>query len=297
MSNSRNLKRALIGLTLVAAQVVALPMVGAQSPVHAAAGMNVVKSASPGTGSTVDVGDTITYTVTVANTGDEVLTGLTIDDVVPPGATYVPGSSLISGVSQYVQYRDEFTNQDELDSSNGATNWSSTPWVLGADTEIKDGVLTLKKADEQATRAAALVTCATGTSTVSFNYERTDDDIDAVFEMRSSPSATWVQQADLSGNEGSGTISQPIPAAFRVAGAQIQFRLLPTSEDKDLEIDNFQIEQTCTSATAVAAGTPPAFEPASRWVPVGRWADSGAHVRRRRRWHSDVAEQHGNGRQ
>ena len=150
MSNPRNLKRALIGLTLVAAQVVALPMVGAQSPVHAAAAMTVVKSADQPSGVPLDVGDTITYTVTVANAGDEVLTGLTIDDVVPPGATYVPGSSRISGVSRYLQYRDEFPTQDDLDNCDGETDWSATPWnLIGSNIEIKDGVLKLKTNSEQ----------------------------------------------------------------------------------------------------------------------------------------------------
>ena len=51
----------LIGLALVGAQVVALPLVSEHSPVQAAAGMTVVKSASPASGSTVRKGDVITY--------------------------------------------------------------------------------------------------------------------------------------------------------------------------------------------------------------------------------------------
>ncbi len=133
MSNPRNLKRALIGLTLVAAQVVALPMVGAQSPVHAAAAMTVVKSAVPAPGTTVKMGDTITYSVAVSNTSTagETLTGLTVNDLVPAGTTYVPNSATITGARTYFQYRDEF-NLEAYDNNNGTTNWTSN-WIETGD--------------------------------------------------------------------------------------------------------------------------------------------------------------------
>ena len=63
MNRRQTSTRALIGLALVGAQVLALPLVGEHSPVQAASAMTVVKSASPASGSTVRKGDTITYTM------------------------------------------------------------------------------------------------------------------------------------------------------------------------------------------------------------------------------------------
>ncbi len=75
---------------------------------HAVDVMTVTKSASPGDGSNVLQGETITYSVDVENIGGAPLTYLAVSDTLPSGVTYVGGSAAITGARQLVQYRDEF---------------------------------------------------------------------------------------------------------------------------------------------------------------------------------------------
>ena len=53
--------------------------------------LQIMKSSAPSV-SPVGSGDTITYTVQVANADDGVQTGIDVTDVLPAGTTYVPGS-------------------------------------------------------------------------------------------------------------------------------------------------------------------------------------------------------------
>ena len=281
MSHPRNLKRALIGLSLVAAQVVALPVASEyfSSPVQAAASMTVVKSASPASGSTVKMGDTITYTVAVTNTGTDPLTALQVADTLPAGVTYVPGSSKISGARTMVQYLDRFDNQ-LYNNTNGTTNWAATPWVetldggspTGGDIEIKNdndpnpervNVLYVKGKDGRSiSRPINLAGCATGTPTLSFEWRRKDDltgGKEVYLDLSSDGGANWAQQAVFSGTATAGysTYTQTIPAAFRVAGAQLRFRSSITN-DKLLYVDNVKVERLCDVITPLTnAGTPP----------------------------------------
>ncbi len=47
----------------------------------------------------VNVGDTVQYTVTLANPGNNPLTNVTVRDIVPPGLSFVPGSVSVNGQS------------------------------------------------------------------------------------------------------------------------------------------------------------------------------------------------------
>jgi uncharacterized repeat protein (TIGR01451 family) len=61
-----------------------------------------VKSASPASGSNVKAGDRITYTVRFTNTTQVTHTQVIIQDVIPDGTTYVPGSIFASpGITMY----------------------------------------------------------------------------------------------------------------------------------------------------------------------------------------------------
>ncbi len=134
MRRVRTSTRALIGLALVGAQLVALPLVSEHSPVHAAAGMTVVKSAIPGQRIDRPQGRRRSPTrgVTNTSTAGEVLTGLTVADLVPAGTTYVPNSATITGARTYFQYRDEFNAEQLYTNNNGTTNWTSN-WVETGD--------------------------------------------------------------------------------------------------------------------------------------------------------------------
>ena len=48
---------------------------------------------------TASLGDTLTYTVDVENTGQDGATGTTFSDLIPEGAVYVPGSITVNGVA------------------------------------------------------------------------------------------------------------------------------------------------------------------------------------------------------
>ncbi|MGR6009247.1 DUF11 domain-containing protein [Bacillus cereus] len=55
------------------------------------------KSASP---QVVDIGDTITYTITLPNTGNISITNVIVTDPIPSSTTFIPNSVTINGTSQ-----------------------------------------------------------------------------------------------------------------------------------------------------------------------------------------------------
>ena len=60
--------------------------------------VTIVKSSNPAALSQVKVGDTITYSLTVSNTGKGKALNVSVDDKVPAGTTYVAGSADNSGI-------------------------------------------------------------------------------------------------------------------------------------------------------------------------------------------------------
>ncbi len=79
---------------------------GVSNLVNAAPILLVNKTAAPPPGSTVNVGDNITYTITVSNPGNVPTTGITVLDPLPPGTLYVsanPGpQSLVNNQVRWV---------------------------------------------------------------------------------------------------------------------------------------------------------------------------------------------------
>ena len=59
--------------------------------------LTATKSVSPASGSTVELGATLTYTVTLSNSGTGDATNVTVTDKIPAGTTYVPGSATGTG--------------------------------------------------------------------------------------------------------------------------------------------------------------------------------------------------------
>lgn len=59
--------------------------------------LSISKSANPASGSSVNPGDEITYTLTYANTGDDAAHNVVITDNVPANTTWVSGGTLIGG--------------------------------------------------------------------------------------------------------------------------------------------------------------------------------------------------------
>ena len=77
------------------------------TPIITEDGLEVVKSADPVSGTTVKAGDTITYDITVTNTGSAEKENILVLDAIPALTTYVEGSggNLVTiGEKQYVSF-------------------------------------------------------------------------------------------------------------------------------------------------------------------------------------------------
>lgn len=73
---------------------------GATHTVASSPNLSVTKTSSPAEGGTVNPGDTITYTVVVANqaSGSDTATGVSLTDATPANTTYVAGSATVDTV-------------------------------------------------------------------------------------------------------------------------------------------------------------------------------------------------------
>lgn len=67
--------------------------------IEAAPDLEVSKSSVPISGSTVEPGDVITYTITVSNSGNANTDEASLHDAIPAGTSYVTGSTSINGLS------------------------------------------------------------------------------------------------------------------------------------------------------------------------------------------------------
>jgi uncharacterized repeat protein (TIGR01451 family) len=68
-------------------------------PTPGAPQLTVTKSSDPAAGSTVRVGDSVTYTLSLANAGAADATNVSVTDAAPTGTSYVPGSASCNGLS------------------------------------------------------------------------------------------------------------------------------------------------------------------------------------------------------
>ncbi len=93
----RRPNRSRLGSAFLATAVVASTLVVAGSvlPVAAAGELTITKTSSAA-GGPVRPGDTITYTVVVTNTSNDVIDNLELSDALPGGVTYVDGSSVVT---------------------------------------------------------------------------------------------------------------------------------------------------------------------------------------------------------
>lgn len=91
----------------------------------------IVKHSSAN-GNPVVPGQTLTYTINVANTTATPWTNLNISDPVPANTAYVAASSSVTTPVDVLvnnTYRDEFTANNVYTGSNGTLNWASSPWT------------------------------------------------------------------------------------------------------------------------------------------------------------------------
>lgn len=96
-SNYRRSKARSAGRVLVLVSVVLVGMAILAPTAQAQAVLSVDKTADPAEDGTVVPGETITYTVVVANGGTDTATNVTLSDPTPTDTTYVPGSATLNG--------------------------------------------------------------------------------------------------------------------------------------------------------------------------------------------------------
>ncbi len=94
----------------------------------------VKTSSNPGdTGDGPQVGDVITYTLTVSNTSAAPQTQVVVNDPVPAGTTYVANSTVATGFSVTKNFADNFNTNGVYTGSNGTHAWAGN-WL-----EINEG--------------------------------------------------------------------------------------------------------------------------------------------------------------
>ena len=71
-------------------------------------------------------GQVLTYTITVTNQGTATQRGITVDDPLPAGTSYVAGSASGEG-GLLPQYADDF-DAPAYDGSTGPSDWTASPW-------------------------------------------------------------------------------------------------------------------------------------------------------------------------
>jgi uncharacterized repeat protein (TIGR01451 family) len=202
--------------------------------------LTTVKTSDIGDNNSVKPGDTINYTVTVTNNSTNPQSGITLNDPLPAGTSYVANSTTATGhLQKYV--KDEFNqlsyaNNDGPQNWNG--NWTETDAAGGAQSptagnvQVISGSLRLTASGSNASRQADLTTGIAGrnytSATLTFDY-RTSPTVaaaDAVQVQASGNGHGWTTLGTLTGFNGqtSGSASYDI-STYIGADTAIRFRL------------------------------------------------------------------------
>jgi uncharacterized repeat protein (TIGR01451 family) len=188
--------------------------------------LTTAKTSSVGNNNPATPGSTINYTVTVTNASSTPQSGITLNDPLPAGTSYVAASTTATGhLQEYV--RDMFNqlsyaNNDGPQSWNG--NWTETDAAGGAQSpttgnvQVINGALRLTVANSSAARSVNLTTGITGRSftsaTLAFNYRTSPTVIttDAVQVQASGNGHGWTTLGTINGITGqtSGSASYDI---------------------------------------------------------------------------------------
>ena len=96
------------------------------------ADLEITKSNNPDENTNVNPGGTITYTIVVKNNGSSTLTNISVEDVLPAGLTYVPGT--VSALPTI--FSDVFNASGTWTAPNGVTSINVQAWGAGAVQEM-----------------------------------------------------------------------------------------------------------------------------------------------------------------
>ncbi len=118
----------------------------ANSVAVVAPSMTMAKTANPASGTPVGLGSVIAYSVTIHNTGGLTQNNVLVNDALPGGTTYIPGSSQLTYPSTYADY----FNARAYNNNNGTLNFNGN-WIESDSTQsatngsvqvVTDGVQT-----------------------------------------------------------------------------------------------------------------------------------------------------------
>jgi uncharacterized repeat protein (TIGR01451 family) len=235
--------------------------------------MQITKTSSVAEATPLSPGDTFTYTVTSTNPSGttQVLTGVSQDDVLPPGVTSVAGTTTLSHSS----VADSFdTNAYTL--NNGTRNWTGN-WTetgddaspTGDDLQVNGGELRLNNDDSVEPTILREVNLNTATSALlTFRY-RTTAGVDAADSIqvcgRVSNVAAWtcpLTGGTFTGITGATTGTYSVNLATLgtlTATAQIRFQFGTTTSYEDVVANEaFLVDDlSITYNVSVTGGNPP----------------------------------------
>lgn len=224
-------------------------------------------------------GQTLTYTVTMANTTAATWTNLNVSDPLPAGTNYVAASSSVTtpqNVTINDTYRDEFTANNVYTGSNGTLNWASNAWCetgdgagCGSSTGgniflTTDGVfsgvnkLRIAGATRSIQRVANLSTYTSATLTFSYRRSGLDNGTDTIsVQASSNGGSTWTNLQTYAGpaTDGAYTNASFDITAYISTNTAIRFVTSGTLGNSDiLFVDDVQIAISRTVRQTVTSG-------------------------------------------
>ena len=241
----------------------------------------VKTSANPGdTGDGPQVGDVITYTLTLSNPSAVAQTSVVVNDPLPAGTTYLAQSTAATGFpitpAASKTFRDEFNTAGSYAGSNGATFWGPD-WTEinegdgagGGDEIVAGGSLRVQDNDgggEGVSRQADLLIaggsgCA---ATLSFSRQRVGlDDANDFVTVAISPDGTPGSFTTLDTFAGGGSDVAFVSESYALATADVtattvvRFLGSPNLGNNDRVLfDNVQLQNSCPAGTGTKDNIP-----------------------------------------
>ncbi|MDY6950284.1 MAG: Ig-like domain-containing protein [Thermodesulfobacteriota bacterium] len=233
------ISRLMMALLASLAIAVGLPLDTEAAPIPPGPNIGATKEDSPGS---VEPGDTVTYTVTITNTGDEDATGVAFDDTIDGKTTLTPGSIKTTPLARNDTY-------DAL--GNVGITVPAGSGVLGNDTDLDGGTVTVTAVQGAGGNVASATATAQGGSVTaqadgsftynpppgfegndSFTYTVTDDEADTNGATVTITVADMVWFIDNSAGAGDGRLSSPFSTI--TAFNAIQTGIAPGGKNGDI---------------------------------------------------------------
>jgi len=232
----------------------------------------VKTSANPGdTGDGPQVGDVITYTLTITNPSAVTQTSVVVNDALPAGTSYVANST-VAVFSGGKNFADNFDTNGSYAGSNGTDAWS-TNWVevgeadgaAAGDIRVTGNYLRIQNGAKGARREANLAIAGSSgcTATLSFLSQRVglNAPSDRVLVAVSTAGAAgpFTTVAIIAGptNDAAFVANSVDVSAFISATTVIRFQGSPSlGGSEQIRLDNVSLTNSCTVTKDNVAGLP-----------------------------------------